>query len=253
MAPISKKQSVLGLILLIAGVVFLFAAKFNGAHHDDFQALPVKPIAETSAPKTEPDDPLASVANEASDAADQTAQNIPDATRSGTTSQEYATDPISSEIRDWFNEVGVLTGKEAVKFLDMPRSELEQAAASGNIMAKSALGLSLAKEGNYDRAETMLMDAIIEGSIGAAILLRDLNMGGYSDYGLERNVVQVYTWERIAQILGNPPTLGQIAFDDENEEALAIYNFYETLRLLQSLRQERYGDSLPYNPQPRDN
>lgn len=150
----------------------------------------------------------------------------------------------------WHKAVGFPEIEQYRSYKGMPLEELSLLAASSNIEAKYVFGLRLAQDGDEVQSNEVLIDAVAEGSIAAAELLRDIYSGSAQKaFDSDRSVS--YAWQKVAQAMGaKPDFLGETRFSDPEEQLLAELLYFEYLSMVQQLHFDRYGVSLPFNPQP---
>jgi len=153
-------------------------------------------------------------------------------------------------LEKWQAQAGFLLGAEFDEYMGMNIERLRQLANGGDVMAKSALGVRQFKLGEAEQAEQTLTDAVADGSLGAAVWLRNLYANGNTDLGIKADQSRFYTWLRISELMGYPPMMGSVIFPNAHTEALAKDYYYQTLQWLEAEHLKRFGTYLPFIPRP---
>jgi TPR repeat protein len=174
--------------------------------------------------------------------------------QSNDSKSEEGSKKYAAQVTEWMHEVGIPSEEQDEKYVVLSESELEELALQGDTIANIWLGLKRASSGDEDSAVAILQDAVVDGSIGAALTLANL-YSGTTTPSFEANVLEAYAWFRVAQVMGDSNAMfmmfGGPDFTME-EYFLAEQNYFLLLTELQRDHQAQYGTPLPFNPRPTE-
>lgn len=192
-------------------------------------------------------EPLTTAINEKSEDAD--AEEAPPASVSYDTPKEdldIYSDEKFVDFWEWSHQTGFPTSKTDDLYSPSSLSKLTLLADQGDLIASYWAGYRLANQGNIETARRILIDAVSNGSIGAAQLLSQIYGG---QYNVEMDRAEAVAWSRVAQSMGGGPDYLHPNLDHA-EWFLADNLFFIYWKEVQARYQAEYGVPMPYRPQP---
>lgn len=229
-------------IVTIAAFLFIAVSKTSSPE--------IPALQPGAASHLEPERPIGSNSNRATDSESPT---ITSTVRETTSAPPVLEVSESEAAIAWKQSAGIFTANEVEFYIGKSREELMQLAHQGDLVAKSWLGISLARAGEPDAAVATLKDAVTDGSIGAASTLAQL-YSGLTTRNFRPDRIQSYAWYRLAQAMGDPGPmfLGLIPrkFISEEEELFAELAYFDLLTEVHAMYELKHGQPMPFNPPP---
>jgi hypothetical protein len=159
----------------------------------------------------------------------------------------------SSERLAWMKEAYILDTESAYFYHQKSIEELSQLAAQQDVYAQEILGLKQAYDGDQAAAVQTLQDAVVNGSIGAALALANLYTGSVTST-FEPDKFAAFAWFNVARAMGEVGS-AMLAGSSTNhmtpeEAVLAQLYFASVLAEIQQRSNDLHGHQLPFHPEP---
>ncbi len=152
------------------------------------------------------------------------------------------------EQAEWEAKAGFIDTQTHTEYFKRSYEDLRNAAENGDTVAAHILGSKLSYDGDREQAIAWLTEAASEGSISAAL---ELSQAYRSPNRLGRDWTMAYAWRRVAESMGAAPDfLAPVEFSNQTERAAANLMAHQILVEVQQRHYERYGQPLPFHPQP---